>query len=621
MIKISIITPVYNEAKSLGAYFEAIQKIDYPKEKYELILINDGSSDNTREKLRQAKNQLDIAVKLIDLPKNKGRIWARVTGAKEAQSDNLLFIDSRCEIFPDCLKQVNSLNYQPIVGKAIQKENNIFDRFFYLIRSRLFKNSYEGDFADLFITEKNFDSISKGTTIFFCDKNLFLESQVTDINNKARSDDIKFLKNIVSRKKILKTAKVREYYNTRQTLGENMVHLYHRGPRFVDYYYAPNKIHFWIINLILLAVFWEIFFAGIGYWYLGILVFVSLNFIISLFFIKKVKDFFIFFFLLPVLLSAFMVGVVWGIFIKLFNIKKRTLSIAASLAALFLVGIYIYNHQNIIDTTKSINFFYLPLLIFFYALMVFFNGLMLKNLIEPFGIKLKKHFALSGAISFYNLVTPFRGGAGFRALYLKKIHNLSYSDFASSFFGNYIVIFFINSMAGVLVLLGIYWKYKIFNVYFFIIFLIMAASTIWLSKANFYFKRKNFLFKKINKIIAGWEQISLNKNLIKKLYSYTLGILFINALIIDYVFTAIGSPIDFLQSLYLSVISTLAILINITPGSFGVTEALFTISTSVTGLAPETMLLASLLQRAVQFMALLFIGVWANFFLFKNDKK
>jgi glycosyltransferase involved in cell wall biosynthesis len=41
MKKISVITPIYNEEKSLYTYFEAIKDLDYPKENFEIIFVND----------------------------------------------------------------------------------------------------------------------------------------------------------------------------------------------------------------------------------------------------------------------------------------------------------------------------------------------------------------------------------------------------------------------------------------------------------------------------------------------------------------------------------------------------------------------------------------------------
>ena len=45
--KVTIGIPAYNEAKTIGKTVDSIVKADYPKEKLEIIIVNDGSKDNT----------------------------------------------------------------------------------------------------------------------------------------------------------------------------------------------------------------------------------------------------------------------------------------------------------------------------------------------------------------------------------------------------------------------------------------------------------------------------------------------------------------------------------------------------------------------------------------------
>ena len=48
-MKVSIIIPVYNEQRTIGAVIEAVSALSFDKE---IIVVNDGSSDGTREALR-----------------------------------------------------------------------------------------------------------------------------------------------------------------------------------------------------------------------------------------------------------------------------------------------------------------------------------------------------------------------------------------------------------------------------------------------------------------------------------------------------------------------------------------------------------------------------------------
>ena len=77
MKKFSIIIPVYNEEKRIRYLLESINKLDYPKEFYEVIVVNDGSSDRSRNIVEEFS-----FVKLINFQKNRGRFFARKKGAE-----------------------------------------------------------------------------------------------------------------------------------------------------------------------------------------------------------------------------------------------------------------------------------------------------------------------------------------------------------------------------------------------------------------------------------------------------------------------------------------------------------------------------------------------------------
>ena len=46
---VSIIISAFNEEESISASLDSLLQLDYPKEKVEIIVVNDGSTDNTRE--------------------------------------------------------------------------------------------------------------------------------------------------------------------------------------------------------------------------------------------------------------------------------------------------------------------------------------------------------------------------------------------------------------------------------------------------------------------------------------------------------------------------------------------------------------------------------------------
>ena len=72
-MKISVIIPVYNEEKLIVSCLNSKLKQNYPKKDYEIIIVNDGSNDKTKESVQKIVNKnRDTRIKLIN-QKNKGR--------------------------------------------------------------------------------------------------------------------------------------------------------------------------------------------------------------------------------------------------------------------------------------------------------------------------------------------------------------------------------------------------------------------------------------------------------------------------------------------------------------------------------------------------------------------
>lgn len=89
----SIIIPCYNEEENIHKVYCNIQEHIYEEiNNYELIFVNDGSSDNSEEKIRQLA-RLDSHVKLVTLAKNSGCGCCMRAGFNIAQYHYVFYID------------------------------------------------------------------------------------------------------------------------------------------------------------------------------------------------------------------------------------------------------------------------------------------------------------------------------------------------------------------------------------------------------------------------------------------------------------------------------------------------------------------------------------------------
>ncbi|MBD3362453.1 glycosyltransferase [Candidatus Dojkabacteria bacterium] len=85
--KATCIIPAYNESQTIE---DVIKTALQTPEIGEVIVINDGSKDNTQEIINRFKNQ----AKIIELKKNKGKGFAVVKGIKKSKYEYLLFLDA-----------------------------------------------------------------------------------------------------------------------------------------------------------------------------------------------------------------------------------------------------------------------------------------------------------------------------------------------------------------------------------------------------------------------------------------------------------------------------------------------------------------------------------------------
>ncbi|MDO8610027.1 MAG: glycosyltransferase [bacterium] len=85
-LTVTAIIPAYNEEKRIHHVLQAVSKSSYIDE---IICVNDGSTDNTKNIINSFPN-----IKKIHLKKNYGKSYAVVLGIKKAKGEIVLFIDA-----------------------------------------------------------------------------------------------------------------------------------------------------------------------------------------------------------------------------------------------------------------------------------------------------------------------------------------------------------------------------------------------------------------------------------------------------------------------------------------------------------------------------------------------
>src|SRR5688572_8887700 len=101
---ISIIIPTYNEESVLKKCLESLSLQTYKS--FEIIIVDDGSSDNTKNIVESLKSQISNLNFLTQ--KHGGAGAARNLGAKEAKGTILVFVDADMTFDKDFLKDLIS---------------------------------------------------------------------------------------------------------------------------------------------------------------------------------------------------------------------------------------------------------------------------------------------------------------------------------------------------------------------------------------------------------------------------------------------------------------------------------------------------------------------------------
>ncbi|MBU8883071.1 glycosyltransferase [Kaistella sp. DKR-2] len=112
-MKVSIIIPVYNASKYLAECLESVLVQTFTD--IEMICINDGSTDDSLEILKEFQNR-DSRIVIID-QKNKGVSAARNAGLEVAKGEYICFLDSDDFLVKDALSRIEySSNYDLIIN-------------------------------------------------------------------------------------------------------------------------------------------------------------------------------------------------------------------------------------------------------------------------------------------------------------------------------------------------------------------------------------------------------------------------------------------------------------------------------------------------------------------------
>jgi len=240
---ISIIIPAYNVEKYIKTCISSICSQNVDDQKYEVIVIDDGSQDKTRKEIISLQ-QVFSNITLID-QNNSGPSAARNKGLEVARGDFIWFVDSDDYVAADSLQYLLKVlvKHRPDIlqfnHKKVQEQHNLqpLSPSSGLLSSQL---------GEIFLTQKYFSPM---VWLYIYKRELLVNNKLRFLHGLLHEDEEFTPKAIFYAKEVLKTSKVIYYYRKRAssiTTSANNLNLkiesQHAVCRSLAQFIAENKM-------------------------------------------------------------------------------------------------------------------------------------------------------------------------------------------------------------------------------------------------------------------------------------------------------------------------------------------------------------------------------------------
>lgn len=146
----SVVVPLYNEELVIDESYKRIKKVMYStNENYEIIFINDGSTDRTKDKAELICSK-DEKIKLLNFSRNFGHQSAITAGMNSSIEDAIIVIDGDLqdppEIIPNMIDKWKE-GYEVVYAKRSKREGETFfkkftAKTFYGLNVRIYRKNF-----------------------------------------------------------------------------------------------------------------------------------------------------------------------------------------------------------------------------------------------------------------------------------------------------------------------------------------------------------------------------------------------------------------------------------------------------------------------------------------------
>lgn len=149
---ISVVIPAYNAAGTIAGTLHALRCQTMPRHHYEIVVVDDGSSDGTCQVVGQYVRRDESPTVQLIRQAHQGAAAARNAGAYAAQGDIIVFLDSDCVPAPDWLENlVAPLAWDDVVGGSgyvRTRQRSLLPRFVQLEYDERYERVAQREYID-----------------------------------------------------------------------------------------------------------------------------------------------------------------------------------------------------------------------------------------------------------------------------------------------------------------------------------------------------------------------------------------------------------------------------------------------------------------------------------------
>lgn len=118
---VDVVTVNYNSTAHLPEYFAALERLDYPRDRWRLVMVDNASTDHSVDRLPQWG--VNVPMELIALTKNGGATAGNNVGIRAGNSEYVALLNPDTQILPDWLTLlVGRMELEPQVGLAESRQ-------------------------------------------------------------------------------------------------------------------------------------------------------------------------------------------------------------------------------------------------------------------------------------------------------------------------------------------------------------------------------------------------------------------------------------------------------------------------------------------------------------------